>query len=120
MLLTVLFSSPDDKPSTIAQWSHELPADFATTAAQELAGTSGTAEYGPPYNHNRRSVQHFLFLHPQRWLGVSHPINTAEDFVVGPLETIPNDPALRQRARRIQGRARKAEKGMGRSVRQAA
>ena len=66
VLLTVLFSSPDDKPSTIAQWSHELPADFATTAALELNGTSDTAEYGPPYNHSSGSVQHFFFLHPQR------------------------------------------------------
>ena len=94
VLLTVLLSSPDDKPSTIAQWSHELPADFATTAAKELDETSATAEYGPPYNHNSGSVQHFLFLHPQRWLGVSHPINTADDYVIKPLETIPNDPAL--------------------------
>ncbi len=94
VLLTVLFSSPDDKPSTIGQWSHELPADFATTAATELAGTSETAEYGPPYNHKSGSVQHFLFLHPQRWFGVSHPINTAEDYVVKPLETVPNDAPL--------------------------
>ena len=94
VLLTVLFSSPDDRPSTIGQWSHELPADFATTAAKELAETSDTAEYGPPYNHSSGSVQHFLFLHPQRWLGVSHPIDTADDYVVKPLETIPNDPAL--------------------------
>jgi hypothetical protein len=92
--LTVLLSSPDDRPSTIAQWSHELPANFATTAAEELAETSGTAQYGPPYNHNSGSVQHFLFLHPQRWLGVSHPIDTAEDYVVKPLETVPDDPAL--------------------------
>ncbi len=95
VLLTVLLSSPDDKPSTIGQWSHELPANFATTAAEELDETSGTAEYGPPYNHGSASVQHFLFLHPQRWLGVSHPVNTADDYVVKPLETIPNDPALR-------------------------
>jgi hypothetical protein len=94
VLLTVLLSSPDDKPSTIAQWSHELPADFATAAAKELDETSDTAEYGPPYNHSSGSVQHFLFLHPQRWLGVSHPINTADDYVVKPLETVTNDPAL--------------------------
>jgi hypothetical protein len=94
VLLTILLSSPDDKPSTIGQWSHELPADFMTAASQQLAGTSATAEYGPPYNHNSGSVQHFLFLHPQRWLGVSHPINTADDFVIKPLETVPNDPAL--------------------------
>ena len=94
VLLTVLLSSPDDKPSTIAQWSQQKPADFVTAAVQELDGTSSTAEYGPPYNHSSGSVQHFLFLHPQRWLGVSHPIDTEKDFVVGPLETIPNDPAL--------------------------
>jgi hypothetical protein len=94
VLLSVLLSSPDDKPSTIGQWSHELPADFATTAAKELAETSPTAEYGPPYNHDSGSVQHFLLLHPQRWLGVSHPIDTADDYVIKPLETVPNDPTL--------------------------
>ena len=95
VLLTVLLSSPDDKPSTIAQWSDELPADFVTAATKQLAGTSPTAEYGPPYNHSSGSVQHVLFLHPQRWLGVSHPINSANDFVINPLKTIPNDPVLR-------------------------
>jgi hypothetical protein len=95
VLLTLLFSSPDDKPSTIGRWSHELPADFATTAAKELAATSDTAEYGPPYNHSSGSVQHFLFLHPQRWLGVSHPIDTTDDYVIKPLETIPGDLPLR-------------------------
>ncbi len=94
VLLTVAFSSPDDKPSTIAQWSQQKPADFVTAAVKELDGSSGTAEYGPPYNHSSASVQHFFLLHPQRWLGVSHPINTENDFVVGPLETIPNDPEL--------------------------
>jgi len=94
VLLTVLLSSPDDKPSTIGQWSRQLPADFAATAAKELNGTSDTAEYGPPYNHESGSVQHFLFLHPQRWLGVSHPIDTAQDYVIKPLETVPDDPAL--------------------------
>jgi hypothetical protein len=51
VVLAVLFSSPDEKPSTIAQWSKQLPVNFVTTAAKELDGTSGTAEYGPPYNH---------------------------------------------------------------------
>jgi hypothetical protein len=95
LLLTIFFSSPDEKPSTISQWSRQLPVNFVATATKELDGTSDTAEYGPPYNHNSGSVQHVLFLHPQRWLGVSHPIDTAQDYVVGPLETIPNDPELK-------------------------
>ncbi len=93
VLFTVLFSSPDDKPSTIAQWSRQLPVDFVTTANAELGGTSGTAEYGPPYNHNG-SGQHIAFIELQKWLGVSHPIDTASDYVIGPLRTVPNNPTL--------------------------
>ena len=94
LLLTVFLSSPDDKPSTVAQWSRALPVDFLNTAVSELDGTSGTATYGPPYNHNAEG-QIVWFIHLQRWLGVSHPINTAEDYVYSPLATIPGDPLLR-------------------------
>ena len=94
VILAILFSSPDQRPSTIAQWSRSLPVDFVATAAKELAGTSSTAGYGPPYNHNGEG-QHAAFIYLQKWLGVSHPINTANDFVVDPLKTVPNDPALR-------------------------
>jgi hypothetical protein len=109
---TVLFSSPDDKPSTIAQWSRELPVNFATAATKELDGTSGTAEYGPPYNHNGEG-QHAWFLHPQKWLGVSHPIDTEKDFVIGPLETVPNDPALQSAVAMYQAAPEKAKKEWG-------
>ena len=93
LLLTVLFSSPDDPPSTIKQWSRTDPIDFVTTAVTELGGTSGTATYGPPYNH-ASSGQHIAFLYPQKWLGVGHPINTTHDFVLAPLSAIPGQPAL--------------------------
>jgi hypothetical protein len=90
VVLTVLFSSPDDKPTTIAQWASRTPVNFATTAVEELDGSSGIATYGPPYNHNGEG-QHAAFLYPQKWLGVNHPINTANDFVVKPLKTIDAD-----------------------------
>lgn len=93
VLLTILFSSPDEKPSTIAQWSRTLPLNFATTAAEELAGTSGTSTYGPPYNHQGTGQEAWI-VKPQKWLGVSHPIDTEQDFVLGPLETVPNDAEL--------------------------
>ena len=48
VVLTVLFSSPDDKPSTIAQWSREQPVNFVATAAKELDGTSDTGRIRPP------------------------------------------------------------------------
>ena len=91
--LTILFSSPDDPPSTIKSWAHTDPVDFVTTATTELDGSSGTGSYGPPYNHNS-SGQHIAFIHLAKWFGVSHPINTAQDFVLAPLRSIPGQPAL--------------------------
>ena len=38
VVLTILFSSPDDPPSTIKQWSRTAPVDFVTTATTELDG----------------------------------------------------------------------------------
>lgn len=94
VVLTILFSSPDVAPSTIKQWSRTDPVDFVTTALSELDGTSESATYGPPYNHQSGSVQHLWLLHPQRWLGVSHPINAPQDFVIAPLRSITGVPAL--------------------------
>jgi len=91
--LTILFSSPDDPPSTIQSWSRSDPVDFVTTATTELDGTSDTGSYGPPYNHNGDG-QHLAFIHLQKWLGVSHPINTAQDFVLAPLRSLTHQPAL--------------------------
>jgi hypothetical protein len=113
ILLAVLFSSPDDKPSTIAQWSHELPVNFVSTATKELNGTSTTAEYGPPYNNGSGSVQHAAFLHPQEWLGVSHPINTAEDYVIDPLRTVPGNPTLKAALVEYQAAPEKTRKAWG-------
>ncbi|MGO9820396.1 MAG: cytochrome B6, partial [Solirubrobacteraceae bacterium] len=47
LVLTILFSSPDDPPSTIKSWSRSDPVDFVTTAVSQLDGTSETATYGP-------------------------------------------------------------------------
>ena len=94
LVLTIFFSSPDLPPTTIAEWAQQMPADFVTTAVSELDGTSETATYGPPYNH-APGAQFAWFLHLQTWLGVSHPINTAVDYVYQPLSSIPTDPALR-------------------------
>src|SRR6516162_10076045 len=72
VVLTILFSSPDEKPSTVASWAHTDPVDFVTTATTELDGSSGVGGYGPPYN-NASDGQHILFLRPQKWMGVKIP-----------------------------------------------
>src|SRR6185312_13689458 len=93
LLLTILFSSPDEKPSTVQSWARSDPVDVVTTATAELDGSSDTAGYGPPYNH-ASDGQHIAFIYLQKWLGVSHPVDTARDFVLAPLRSIPSQPAL--------------------------
>jgi hypothetical protein len=95
VILAVLFSSPDQAPSTIRQWSRHEPIEFLETAVAELSGTSGTAEYGPPYNHNN-SGEHAAFFRLQKWLGVTHPIDPDQDYVIGPLRMVPNQTLQRE------------------------
>jgi len=91
--LAVVFGSPDDAPVTIKSWSNANTVDFAQTAMTELDGTSGTGSYGPPYNLNG-TAQSVGPLAPAKWLGVHHPIDTAQDYVLGPLATLPDDPQV--------------------------
>ena len=93
VVLTILFSSPDEKPSTVKSWARTNPVDFVTTATTELDGSSGTGGYGPPYNHASEG-QHIAFIRLQKWLGVSHPVNTPEDFVLAPLRSLNGQPAV--------------------------
>ena len=93
VVLTLLFSSPDLKPSTVQSWSRGDPVDFVTTATTELDGSSGTGGYGPPYNH-ASDGQHIAFIYLAKWLGGSHPINSAQDFGLTPLRSISGQPAL--------------------------
>ena len=57
VVLTILFSSPDDPPTTIQSWAQADPGDFVATSVTELNGTSELAEYGPPYNHTPEATQ---------------------------------------------------------------
>lgn len=88
-------SSPDSTPVTIQSWSKADPVDFVTTAEAELAGTSDTAGYGPPYNDTTGAAQAIGPIVPQQWAGDSMHIDTAQLFVLGPLTSVgANDPAL--------------------------
>jgi hypothetical protein len=91
--LAVIFSSPDEKPVTVKSWSTSDPVDFAQTAITELDGTSGTATYGPPYNTGG-TAQSIGPFSPAQWLGVHHPIDTANDYVIVPLRSLPDQPKL--------------------------
>ncbi len=89
-----MFGSPDEPALTLKNWSTADPADFVASAAKELAGTSFVANYGPPYNNSVGAVQRLGPFHLPDILGVRIPINTAKDFVLGPLGSQPGPRAL--------------------------
>ncbi|MCZ9881751.1 hypothetical protein [Arthrobacter sp. B2a2-09] len=91
--LSAVFSSPDDPSVTLKSWAVAQPADFVATATAELGGTSGTAGYGPPYNSTADATQKLGPIDLQTLSGVRLPIDTANDFVIGPLQTLPTPPA---------------------------
>jgi hypothetical protein len=93
VVLAAAFGSPDVKPLTIAGWATADPGDFTATALAELDGTSDTAGYGPPYN-TASDGQKLGPLALARAAGVTHPIDAAEAFVLGPLRSAPEDPAV--------------------------
>jgi hypothetical protein len=94
VVLATILSSPDAPPVTVASWAKVAPADFMATAASELAGTSETAAYGPPYNNGSSNVQD-LGPHWQLLAGVREPIDAADTFVLSPLSKLgPTDEAL--------------------------
>ncbi|MDX6227464.1 MAG: hypothetical protein QOI76_854 [Frankiales bacterium] len=85
-VLAGVFSSPDDKQITLGQWANASPGDFLATAATELDGTSGSATYGAPYTRDRTAAQKVGPISPQNWPGVTIPIDSAQDFVLRPLQ----------------------------------
>lgn len=91
--LSAVVGSPDEPGVTLKSWATAAPADFVATAAAELAGTSDTAGYGPPYNTTSDATQKLGPIDLQNLSGARIPIDTANDFVIAPLATLPEPPA---------------------------
>ena len=93
--LALLFGSPDTPAVTLKSWSTKDPVDFAQTAITELDGSSGTAMYGPPYNTwQPGESQNLGPVSLERLFGVHHPVDSATDFVLNPLRSLPDNPRL--------------------------
>jgi hypothetical protein len=101
VVLASVASSPDVPPVTVQTWAHATPGDFMATTAAELAGTSETATYGPPYDNGRTSVQTLVFSW-QKLAGVGQPVDAATSFVLGPLSKAPAQPALHRAVSRYE------------------
>ena len=85
VILAAALSSPDVPPLTITAWAQGDPVDFVTTATNELAGTTVSAAYGPPYN-SVGAGQSWGPIAPQKWFGARIPIDSANAFVIQPLQ----------------------------------
>jgi hypothetical protein len=86
LVLALLMGSPDETPLTFKGWATTNADNFYATAVQELSGSSGTATYGGPFNKNSDGLNVGPFW-LQKWAGVTHPIDTVNDFVITPLST---------------------------------
>lgn len=86
--LAGLAGSPDEPSVTLKSWATAAPNDFVATAASELAGTSSTATYGPPYSSTTGATQTLGPIDLQSLSGERLPIDTARAFVTGPLRTL--------------------------------
>ena len=84
LVLALLMGSPDEPPLTFKGWATSNADNFYTTAVSELAGTSGTATYGGPYNKGGDGLN-IGPLWLQKAAGVTHPIDSVKDFVIDPL-----------------------------------
>jgi hypothetical protein len=90
VIFASIFSSPDEKPLTLQSVAQSSPVEFTTVSLSELAGSSGLASYGQPYNTGSDSVQYVGPLSPQKLAGVSIPVDTAQTYVLQPLATVKN------------------------------
>jgi hypothetical protein len=91
--LAAAFSSPDEKAITMRDWANTAPNDVVATAAGELAGTTTSASFGPPYN----TAADGAALGPltlQKWAGVTLPLDSAQDLVLAPLAGVTDNSKL--------------------------
>lgn len=86
LALAAVFSSPNEPQLTFKGWATSAADNFYATTVQELAGTSESAGYGPPYNDAAEGLA-VGPLNPQQWFGVTHPVDPPNDFVITPLRS---------------------------------
>lgn len=96
-LLAIVFSSPDPPAITLQGTARKQPVAFLQDALSQLDQTSDVATYGPPYNYHQGNAQWLGPISLQKIAGVWIPVNTQQDYVLGPLSReAQSDPALAQ------------------------
>ena len=95
VVFAAVLSSPDEKPLTLQSVATTAPDVYTSTALGMLDGTGAIASYGPPYNNGSGSVQYIGPVSIQKLIGVHIPVDTAQEYVIGPLsQAAATDPRL--------------------------
>lgn len=81
VVCSALFREPVHPALKIAAVAQTNPVLFEKVAIGNLNGKGPVANYGPPYNNGTGNVQDFV----QKAVGVIHPVNAEEDFILQPL-----------------------------------
>lgn len=81
VVMAAVFREPVRPALKIQQVANQQPILFQEVALGDLSGQGKIASYGPPYNHGTNFVQTPM----QVWVGVIHPIDPRNDFVLKPL-----------------------------------
>jgi hypothetical protein len=89
VVLAIIFSSPDYPTLTIQEVAQKRPIAYLELVTSYLDRTSPLQTYGPPYTHNPENAQEiFGFFSPQRWAGVTIPLDPQKDFALNPLKRL--------------------------------
>lgn len=84
LALSAFLGSPNEPALTLQGWAKTVPDNFYATTVGELAGTTESAGYGPPYNTGGDG-QAIGPINPAQLMGVRIPVDPAQDFVIEPL-----------------------------------
>lgn len=84
LVLSAFLGSPDEPALTFQGWARSAPDNFYAVTVGELAGTTESAGYGPPYNTGGEGVA-IGPVNPAQAMGVTIPVDPAKDFVIEPL-----------------------------------
>ena len=82
--LSAFLGSPDEPAVTFQGWAKTVPDNFYAVTVAELAGTTESAGYGPPYNTGGEG-QAIGPINPAKVVGVRIPVDPGNDFVIEPL-----------------------------------
>ncbi len=82
LVLAIWFGVPEQAPLTIQKDALQNPVAFEAMTTRDLNGQGRMASYGPPYNNGTGNLESVV----QKWVGILHPLNAEDDFIVKPLK----------------------------------